>query len=160
MDLPQAQALAQEIVDRLAPYCGSVEVVGSIRRQRPFPRDIDIILIPKNQGALAMALQSLGEPRRGGRKLEERLYRGVQVDFYFATPETWATLLLIRTGSTAHNRELATLAKRRGWHLYANGRGLFNERGERIAGETEDSFFKVFGLPYSSPAEREGPVRR
>lgn len=155
MELKHARALAQEIVDRLAPYCEQIEVAGSIRRQRPFPRDIDIVLVPRSQGQLASALQSLGEARLGGKKLEERVYKGVQVDLYFATLETWATILLIRTGSKAHNIKLTTLAKKRGWHLYASGRGLFNERGERIAGDTEESFFEALGLPYAQPWERE-----
>ncbi|HEX77161.1 MAG TPA: hypothetical protein G4O03_01930 [Dehalococcoidia bacterium] len=155
MELKQAQALAQEIVDQLAPYYERIEVTGSIRRQRPFPRDIDIVLIPRSQGKLAMALEALGEARLGGKKLEERIYKGVQVDLYFATPETWATLLLIRTGSKAHNIKLTTLAKKRGWHLYASGRGLINDRGERIAGDSEESFFQALGLPYAEPWERE-----
>lgn len=154
MELKQAQALAQEIVDHLTPYCTRIEVAGSIRRQRPFPRDIDIVLIPKNQGQLAVALQCLGETRLRGKKLEERVYKGVQVDLYFTTPETWATLLLIRTGSKAHNIKLTTLAKNRGWHLYASGHGLFNKKGERIAGDNEESFFSVLGLPYAEPWER------
>lgn len=35
-----------------------IEVVGSIRRQRTFSRDIDIVLIPSNQGVLLVAFQS------------------------------------------------------------------------------------------------------
>ncbi len=155
MELKQAWALAQEIVDQLALCCERIEVAGSIRRQRPFPRDVDIVLIPRSQGQLASALQSLGESRLGGQKLAERVYKGVQVDLYFATPETWHTLLLIRTGSKTHNIKLTTLAKKKGWHLYASGRGLFNEKGERIAGDTEWSFFEALGLPYAEPWERE-----
>lgn len=155
MELKQARASAQGIVDQLASYCERIEVAGSIRRQRPFPRDIDIVLIPRSQGQLVVALQSLGEARLGGQKLEERVYKGVQVDLYFATPETWATLLLIRTGSKSHNIKLTTLAKKRGWHLYASGRGLFNEKGERIAGDSEESFFQALGLPFAEPWERE-----
>jgi DNA polymerase/3'-5' exonuclease PolX len=113
------------------------------------------VLIPRSQGQLASALQSLGEVRLGGKKVEERVYKGVQVDLYFATPETWHTLLLIRTGSKAHNIKLTTLTKKKGWHLYASGRGLFNEKGERIAGDTEWSFFEALGLPYAEPWERE-----
>lgn len=155
MDLMQAGALAKEIVGKLAPYCERIEVVGSIRREKPYPGDIDILLIPGNQGKLAVALQALGEARSVGMKLSQRVYKGVQVDLYFATPETWFTLLLIRTGSAKHNIKLTTLAKRKGWHLYANGRGLFNEREEQIAGESEESFFYALSLPYAEPWKRE-----
>ena len=155
MELNEARRLSQEIVGQLAPYCERIEVAGSIRRRMLFCRDIDIVLIPLNQGQLAVAIQALGEARRAGKAIQERLYRGVQVDLYFATPETWATLLLIRTGSIKHNVKLTSLAKRRGWHLYASGRGLFNEDGQRIAGDTEKSFFEALGLPYAEPWERE-----
>ncbi len=155
MELKQAQTLAREIIDKLAPYCERIRVVGSIRRQRLFPRDIDLVLIPKNQGQLALAIKSLGEPLRGGKILEQRVYKGVQVDFYFATAETWATLGLVRTGSKAHNIKLATLCKARNWQLHADGRGLYNEKGERIAGDTEKSFFEALGIPYAHPRERE-----
>ena len=154
MELKQAAALAQEVVERLAPFCERIAVAGSIRRRRPFPRDIDLVLIPKNQGQLALALNELGDAPVAGKKLERRLYKGVQVDIYFATPETWATLLLIRTGSKESNIRLTTLAKRRGWHLFANGKGLYNEKDERIAGDTEESFFEALGLPYAEPWNR------
>ena len=155
MDLRQGEALAREIIEQLAPFCKRIEVVGSIRRRRPFVHDIDLLLIPANPGKLLVALQGIGEKRRGGGKNEERRYKGEQVDLYFATPDTWACLLLIRTGSAAHNIKLTSLAKGRGWHLYASGGGLVNEKGERVAGETEESFFAAFGLRYLQPWERE-----
>ena len=158
MKLGYARMLAQEVVDYLAPFCDRIEVAGSIRRQKPFPRDIDIVLIPANQGKLATALQGLGEKRRGGSKIEERLYKGVQLDLYFAVPETWATLLLIRTGSKEHNIKLTTLAKRKGWTLHASGRGLCNEADERIAWESEQQIFVALGQPYAEPRDREVDV--
>ncbi|MBA7669483.1 hypothetical protein ES703_77614 [subsurface metagenome] len=67
--------------------------------------------------------------------------------------ETWATLLLIRTGSKESNIRLATLAQKKGWRLKANGEGLFNE-GQRIAGDTEESIYEALELPYQRPEER------
>ena len=37
------EALAAEVVTLLAPHCERIEVVGSIRRKRPLPRDIDLL---------------------------------------------------------------------------------------------------------------------
>ena len=160
MELQQARTLSQEVVSLLSPHCQRIEVVGSIRRKTPFPRDIDLVLIPGNQGALAMALHNLGTHISTGEKIARRLYKGIGVDVYIATPETWACHLLIRTGSKEHNIKLTGLAKRRGWQLHADGRGLFNGREDsnekrvRLAGDTEESFFVALQIPYLLPEMR------
>jgi DNA polymerase/3'-5' exonuclease PolX len=46
------------------------------------------------------------------------------------------------------------LAKKKGWHLAANGDGLFDENGKRIAGESEESIYKALDLPWQEPEER------
>ncbi len=89
-----------------------------------------------------------------GDKLRRVSYNSVQVDIYYASEETWATLLLIRTGSTQHNIRLCSVAKKMGWHLAASGDGLFNAKGQRVAGDTEESIFKALGLPFLPPEER------
>ena len=63
-------------------------------------------------------------------------------------------MLLIRTGSKENNIKLASIAKRQRWHLKANGDGLFNERGERVAGDTEESIYQALAIPYQEPEER------
>lgn len=49
--------------------------------------------------------------------------------------------MTLRTGSAQNNIRLATLAKKRGWQLKANGDGLFDGNGRRIAGDTEEGIF-------------------
>lgn len=153
MELHQAEAIAQELMAELGPFCQKIEVAGSIRRRRSWVNDIDLVLIPRNQGLLATKLHELGG--LGGPKVQRARYKGLPVDIYVAAPETWATLLLIRTGSARHNLELATRCKARGWRLKANGDGILDHQGNRIAGDTEESIFKALGLPYKEPWERE-----
>jgi len=81
-------------------------------------------------------------------------FRGAPVDIYLASEETWHTLILIRTGPKEHNVKMCAEAKSRGWKMRTAGEGLFNERGERIAGDSERSFFEAFGWPYKEPEER------
>lgn len=156
MDLERAQIIADNVVSRLSPYCSRIEVAGSVRRKKATVNDIDFVLIPTDPWQLQSEIMRLGggQVKMSGSKITRLSYNGVQVDLYFATPETWATLLLIRTGSTESNIRLTTLAKKRGWHLHASGLGLFNEKGERIAGDTEDSIFEALGIPYQRPEER------
>jgi hypothetical protein len=66
----------------------------------------------------------------------------IGVDLYLATPETWATTLLIRTGSKEHNIWLCERARRLGGKLHASGQGL------ELPGE------------YDPLAQRSGPPRK
>jgi hypothetical protein len=165
--LERAQAIAETVKGILQPWCDCIEVAGSIRRKRPIVHDIDIVLIPSNQGQLVYLLQSLGKMKVGGSKIiriDPSKY-GVPLDIYVATPDIWATLLLIRTGSKSHNIKLCARAKSIGMKLHADGSGLFrlalnqteyeNADDERVAGDSEESIFAALGLAYVPPEKRE-----
>jgi len=155
MELKEAQRIAEGIKSRLTPYCDAIAIAGSIRRKRPLVNDIDLVLIPNNQGQLVYQLMELGgAPKLAGNKLIRVEMPVITVDIYVATSYTWSTLLLIRTGSKAHNIRLAKLAKRLGLKLHADGTGL-TRNGDRIAGDTEASIYRALGLRYLEPEERE-----
>ncbi len=157
MQLQRAQKIASEVIERLCPYCTKIEVAGSIRRRKPTVHDIDIVLIPADPWNLEQEIRELARPftpTLSGDKLKRFNYNDTQIDLYFADEKTWATLLLIRTGSKENNIRLCTLAKKEGWHLSASGDGLFNEKGERIAGDSERSIYEALDLPYQEPWER------
>jgi DNA polymerase (family 10) len=174
MDLKYAKAKAEKIVETLLPWCDKIEIAGSIRRGKPAVHDIDIVAIPSNQGQFLYALQQLGEVKGGAKILQcfipRKVPGAVQVDIYIATPETWATLLLIRTGSAAHNISLCSRAKSMGMRLHADGRGLEHTDSavavfgvlsnvqvgvEPVNCSTEADIFKALGLPFKRPEERE-----
>jgi len=154
MDLERAQKIANEVIKRLSPYCSRIQVAGSIRRKAPNPRDIDLVLIPSDLLNLHHEIMGLGQVRMSGSKIMRVMVNSTQVDIYVASEQTWAMLLLIRTGSKENNIRLCSRAKDMGWHLAASGDGLFNEKGERIAGDSEESIFRELGLPYQAPEER------
>ncbi|MBA7511356.1 DNA polymerase/3'-5' exonuclease PolX [subsurface metagenome] len=152
--LERAQKIADEVVKLLSPYCKRIEVAGSVRRRKPWVNDVDLVVVPHDLWNLHHEIMGLGTMKMSGSKIMRVMVGDVQVDIYVASEETWATLLLIRTGSKENNIRLASLAKRKGWHLAASGDGLFNEKGERIAGDSEQSLFEALGLPYKEPWER------
>lgn len=155
IDLDRAQGIAGEVVKRLSPYCRRIEVAGSVRRRKPQVNDIDFVLIPSDLWNLHHEIMGMGQVRMSGNKIMRVMAGTVQIDIYFASEETWATLLLIRTGSAKNNIRLATMAKKKGWHLAASGDGLFDKSGQRIAGDSEASIYKALGLIYREPWERE-----
>jgi len=162
MELEKARAIAEEIKERLTPYCRKIEVAGSIRRRKPVVRDIDIVLIPNDLWNLHAELMKLGQVRMSGSKILRVMVGYTQVDIYVADEATWATLLLIRTGSTEHNIRLCARAKTLGMKLHADGSGLFKittcpvgtPREDKIAGDSEQSIYQALGLAYKEPWER------
>jgi DNA polymerase (family 10) len=161
MELKKAQMIADEVVSKLSPYCERIAVAGSIRRKKDWVRDLDLVVIPSNQGHFLGTLYDMGLIKSGAGKLlrvelQLGFPAGLMLDVYIATPETWATLLLIRTGSAAHNRKLCGIARSQGMILHADGSGLFKiASNQRIAGDTETSVFEKLGLPYKAPEDRE-----
>jgi DNA polymerase (family 10) len=162
MELLRAQCIAEAVVALLKPFCERIEVGGSIRRRRPFVHDIDLVAIPSNQGQFVTKLMAMGRMKMGGQKVIRVTMAEIELDVYVATPVTWATLLLIRTGSARHNVMLCSRAKSMGMKLHADGSGLFSISADcetihesRIAGDTEESIFNALRLPYKRPEERE-----
>lgn len=163
MRLEEAKTIAERVKQTLTPYCDRIEIAGSIRRRKPAVHDIDVVMIPKPEAALTInyALSHIGTIAKDGPKIKQLWYTEnqtlISVDIYIATPVTWSTLLLIRTGSKENNIRLATIAKTKGWQLRASGEGLLDQAGNRIAGDTEQSIYEALGLPYQEPEERDGP---
>lgn len=158
MKLERAKVIAERVTDTLRPHCHRIQIAGSIRRGAPLVNDIDIVLIEKPDAALLMPgiLSTIGLFQLNGPHVK-RLYlpqHTITVDIYIATPTTWATLLLIRTGSKENNIRLCSLARRKGWQLKANGEGLFDQHGNRIAGDTDRSIYDALGIPYQEPHAR------
>ncbi len=156
--LERAEKVAEEVVKRLEPYCKKIAVVGSIRRRCPWVNDIDIVLIPSDPWNLKNEILYLCRPlspEADGPKSMRIRIGAVQVDIYFADETTWATLLLIRTGSKESNIRLCSLAKRQGCHLAASGDGLFDKTGKRVAGDSEESIYQALGLSFQKPEDRK-----
>jgi DNA polymerase/3'-5' exonuclease PolX len=139
--LTDAKKMAKSITEKLEPWCrpGHIIVAGSIRREKLTVNDVDIVCIPENHWRLLETIRGIGNSGGVGlKKIEKVIVGGVSIDIYIATPQNWTALLLIRTGSAENNIRLCSIAKKKGWHLAADGSGLFSEKGERIAGDTEE----------------------
>ncbi len=49
MELAVAQQLAAEVKDLLRPYCRRIEVAGGVRREKPYPHDVELVAVPEMQ---------------------------------------------------------------------------------------------------------------
>lgn len=56
--LPVAQSWAEALVAHLRPHCTRIHIAGSIRRQKEWVKDIEIVCIPKYREMTAAAYES------------------------------------------------------------------------------------------------------
>lgn len=183
--LAEAQALAAEVVEFLAPYCTQIAVAGSIRRERPTIGDIEIVCLPLysdppvdlfgeptgdrpnqldarcdwlfEQGVLGKRFDRNGRPRWGS-GLKWATYRDFPLDLFpVVAPAQYGVDLLIRTGSAAFSHRFVTPRRQGGW--MPDGwhvlRGALWRHGEMLDSPTEASVFEAIGRPYIEPQDRE-----
>jgi len=79
----------------------------------------------------------------------------VPIDVFIANPQTWWTLLLVKTGSKNHNIMIARRAIDMHMQLKADGSGLLSPGGSIIPIESEEHIFRLLNLPYRIPEDRE-----
>jgi len=156
MELNKAKKIAGEFIQEISDLVSSVEVVGSVRREQPYPRDLDFVLIPENP--LTFKVDFINRFKKSikqiGNKLIRLSYKDQQIDCYVANKSTWETLKLIRTGSTNHNRKLCMKAINMNLKLKADGTGLIDKNGNIIA-NTEHSIIETLLGKYIEPYERD-----
>lgn len=154
MLLHEAEKLANRIVEQIHPHCKRIEIAGSIRRKKSEVRDVDLILIPKPflWPRIITTLQRTMDAKvlKKGNSIAQLTIKGVNVDLYVATVETWGTVLLIRTGSMVSNIRLSKRALSMGMKL--SHKGLVKDG--KIIASTEKEIFEALDLPYVEPEER------
>jgi DNA polymerase/3'-5' exonuclease PolX len=171
MELTRARAIAEDLKGQLEPACERIEIAGSIRRQKPFPNDIELLCVPKFRGLvdeLDYRVQSLlfegvldfRLNKRGSRvyglknKLMVHVPSGIGVDLFSTDELCWPVALVVRTGGKVTNVRIATAAIRQGWHLQAYGAGFSTPQGDIVC-KSERDVFELVGMPYLEPWERK-----
>jgi DNA polymerase/3'-5' exonuclease PolX len=175
---------AAEICRALKPVTKQLCVAGSLRRRRPFVRDIEIVYVsqverrPNPQDMFSTVEVSLvdeviaameaahilekrenvnGSTTYGPKnKLMRHISSGIAVDFFATTTEAWANYLVCRTGPAESNIRIAAAAKRAGykWNPYGSG-FTSNLDGEVVVMKSEREVFEFVGLDYRKPEERQ-----
>lgn len=179
-----ALEVARQFVRFLKPRCERIIVAGSLRRRKPFVRDVEILYIGRRElvpdkgdlfgaqtsvdateRAIAVLLE-LGliakRPKSDGtftwgpqNKLAIHVESGLPVDLFSATRETWFNYLVCRTGGAKNNVRICNAAIARGWKWNPYGEGFARTNpDERRVVTSEREVFDFVGLPYLEPWER------
>jgi DNA polymerase (family 10) len=140
----------------LMPLSKKIRVVGSIRRKKPNPHDIDIVLIPNSETELIIIKLYANSFIKGnigiGDKHVSYNNKGIEVNIFFATEDNFGAMLLRRTGPAGYNIGLSCVAKKKGLKL--NEYGIFDSNGNCLASKTEEDIYKVLGKEWKSPELR------
>jgi DNA polymerase/3'-5' exonuclease PolX len=134
--LSKARFIAYRSLQLLSPHCHLIEVAGSIRREQPQVKDIEIICLPKkefvktdlfgggfetNSLQFVATLESITSKRlkgswNDGRYVKSILKGDFPLDLFMPVPEDYYRQLAIRTGSSSYSHNVIARAwLRKGW---------------------------------------------
>jgi DNA polymerase/3'-5' exonuclease PolX len=180
MRLADARRQAATVLALLEPGCDRMLVCGSVRREKPECKDIEIVVVAKskpprpvfgeaNTGlppleALLDRLIRWGELKRNldnpkyGAKYKTLKLGTTPIDLFVAKPDNWGNLVAIRTGDGDFSRMMVTRRCQGG--LLPDDMGqrdgyLYNSEGLIPCPEEDDWFFAITGDVSPSPP----PVR-
>jgi DNA polymerase/3'-5' exonuclease PolX len=172
MRIALAGVIAEKWVANLAPVCERVEIAGSIRREKPEVKDIEIVCIPKFEPVNDMFGQPLrpmnmledylrGAPcvivKNGPRYKQIQLPEGINLDLFIVQPPAqWGVIFLIRTGSAEFSHRFVTPRKHGGLlpsHLHVKDGAIWSNN-HIIETPQERDVFDLAGVPWIEPEER------
>lgn len=160
MLLTEAKPIAVNLKVLLEPYCERIEIAGSIRRVKEIVKDIEIVLIPKQANKLFNVLgmhllKTTGSINyiKNGDKYKQFFYQGIKVDMFIASQDNWGYIFAIRTGSAEYSHNVLA----NGWVKkgFKGIDGFLTRNGEIIPVREEIDLFKLIGVDYTPPKERE-----
>lgn len=181
--LQDAVPIAEKFVEYLTPHCHRIVVAGSIRRRKPFVKDIEILMVSKKGsqadpndlfdrqiarpaaaialdellklGVITKRLSKIGNESWGPEnKLAVHAKSGIPIDFFLVPERNWWNALVVRTGPAKSNKAIASAALARGWKWHAYGDGFDRGEHEKFVVKQERDAFDHVGLPYLPPEKR------
>jgi len=163
VNLIYAKNLAEKYKAILAPFCKRIEIAGSIRREVPIVKDIELVCIPTSKYAFEFAeIVNKWTKRKGealGKYTQRILPEGVMLDLFICTDKTWACNFFIRTGSADFNAAVMKYAAAKNFQF--KDAQLFKKEQDEYGScqidkspKCEKDVFSLLGLRFLPPAAR------
>lgn len=176
MDLDTARRLALEIKSHVEVVTTQCEIAGSIRREKPEVKDIELVLIVSDYNAMFERVKKFGRfikpgvpdvidwaPKVGAKYLRVMTDAGIKLDMFIAEQKNWGPLYCIRTGSAAgpegsvFNGFVPAMFKR--WKKVSNGGKMTGGQpqlpnGHLISIDEEWKYFELLHVEWVEPRDR------
>lgn len=157
--------LVKDIEHRLASIKGvrNATAAGSFRRMKETVGDVDFLVSvveDHRENANAKIIDyftNMPEVRdiigKGSAKAFVRLRNGIQADLLVVPEDSFGAALQYFTGSKEHGVAVRKVALSRGLKL--NEWGVFDDKNQKVAGQTEEEVYRVLGMEWIPPEIRE-----
>ena len=175
MELEVAKQIADSIVAEIQPACKRAHVAGSIRRQKPEVKDIEIVAIVADYDDLYKRLVKFGRfikpgvpdiidwpPKPGAKYIRMLINESIKLDMFVATPDNFGALFTMRTGSGVAKDGIPGFVpgifsawKRKSGGGKMTGCMPTTPQGEQISVPEEEDFFRVCGVEWIPPEQRK-----
>lgn len=181
MQHKQAQDIAERLVSLLEPGCELITIAGSLRREKPEVKDIEIVAVPSMRPVDSVDLFGTPEgkevnelderinelvrigqlhfdpiTKRNGERYKRFMVSGIAVDLFIADDSNYGNTLAIRTGNADFSRLLVT-PRRNGGLMPGNLKqadGYLWRGDELVECPTEEAYFEALGIQWIEPAVR------
>lgn len=175
MNLAGAQVVAAKVIEHVASYCQRVEVAGSVRRGKPFVKDIELVAIAGkplwdflDSRLLAGTIQKATYPGKDGKTTYRwgPKYRGfvwaeTRIEIFLADESNWGYLHWIRTGpDKANTAVMIAMSKKNAPFRFRDGYCYMQQPANvpaerrKISIPDEPMLFSLLGMPYIEPKHR------
>jgi DNA polymerase/3'-5' exonuclease PolX len=154
--------IAQEVVGQLRPHCERAEIVGSVRRGKEHPSDLELLLLPSayDIGLLKHGLPEVvdqweiikGKLIPGKTKYTQRMHpSGIKLDLFLANETNFGYLQALRTGPVKYNFRLIKQCKDMGFECVD---GYLTRNRKIVPVSTEVEFYRLLDLNWIDPRFR------
>lgn len=169
MILNEAKNIATKYLRMFDPHCEEIQIAGSIRREKPEVKDIELVCIPKrieemsdlfgsvivNSEGFIKLVNSFNRTKGNGEGKYTQLIldEGIKLDLFIADEINFGLLFMLRTGSAEFSKRMVTEIKQNGYRS-DHGYLIRYYNNEVVPVRTEAEFFRVTGMKFVNPVER------
>lgn len=163
MQLEQAQNIAQKYLEELRPFSKRSAIAGSVRRERPTVKDIEMVMVRKTSELIAFKNYMSGfisvKGSVTGKYMQVILPEGIKLDLFMVNLDNWGNQFAIRTGSAQFSHKILATGWVKKGYISQDGY-LYNQNEEngplgKVLLYEETDLFKLIGLPWLEPKYRE-----